>query len=287
MTKSIPDPKQLPYLIKLLEDESPVVRENVLQQLLLFGCGLDRELDRQSIILSKGYKKEIHRLLTDSRRQWLRTHWQSWKDISDDKQQLETALTLLGQFLTNASTNIQLKEFLDQLTQEFSHTPQPHDARALAHFLFQEKGLRGIDSESYYNVQNSSLVYTIESKRGIPISLSCIYILVGSRIGLSIEGCNFPGHFLTTAVIDDQKVIVDCFHGGIILDDATIKSLRLPKPITLKDLVSLECNTELIISRVLRNLIKAYEYLNDTENINLMTELLSSIEEEGGNEDAN
>ena len=70
----MPDARQPPYLIKLLDDDSLVTREMVLDQLLSFGDDLDRELDRQHLELTKEYKIGIHRLFDESRRKWLKEH---------------------------------------------------------------------------------------------------------------------------------------------------------------------------------------------------------------------
>ncbi|HLE33186.1 MAG TPA: hypothetical protein VJB38_11320, partial [Bacteroidota bacterium] len=48
-----PDPKQLPHLLRLLDDDSPVVQETIVKELLAFGPSLQRELERLKITLSK------------------------------------------------------------------------------------------------------------------------------------------------------------------------------------------------------------------------------------------
>lgn len=43
--------KDIPYLVRLLDDDSPDVRNAVLSKLLRFGIHLEEELERQSIVL--------------------------------------------------------------------------------------------------------------------------------------------------------------------------------------------------------------------------------------------
>jgi regulator of sirC expression with transglutaminase-like and TPR domain len=89
----------------------------------------------------------------------------------------------------------------------------------LAHLhdvLFDEEGFQG-NSEDYYNPLNSYLSAVLELKRGIPISLSLIYKVVGERIGLDIEGVNAPGHFVCRVMTDDGWMIVDPYVGGGVL----------------------------------------------------------------------
>lgn len=79
----------------------------------------------------------------------------------------------------------------------------------LAEFLNLDLRLRGNDDD-YYNVRNSLLPAVIESRLGIPISLALVYLLVGQRAGLPIDGIGLPGHF----IVRHEDVFFDPFHGG-------------------------------------------------------------------------
>lgn len=89
----------------------------------------------------------------------------------------------------------------------------------LAHLhdvLFEEEGFRG-NSEDYYSPLNSYLSAVLEFKRGIPISLSLIYKVVGERVGLDIQGVNAPGHFVCRVMTAQGWTIVDPYVGGGVL----------------------------------------------------------------------
>lgn len=79
----------------------------------------------------------------------------------------------------------------------------------LAQYLGRELRLRGNDAQ-YYSIDNSLLPRVIETRLGIPISLSLVYILVGKRARVEIEGVALPGHF----VARHEDVFFDPFHGG-------------------------------------------------------------------------
>ena len=66
---------------------------------------------------------------------------------------------------------------------------------ALNEFLFEELGYSG-NTEDYYDPRNSYLNEVIDRRTGIPITLSVLYMELGRRIGLPLEGVSFPGHFL-------------------------------------------------------------------------------------------
>ena len=79
----------------------------------------------------------------------------------------------------------------------------------LVEYLGDEVGLRGNEAD-YNNLNNSLLPEVIDTRLGIPISLSLIYILVGKRAGIPISGAGLPGHFL----IRYGQNFFDPFHRG-------------------------------------------------------------------------
>jgi regulator of sirC expression with transglutaminase-like and TPR domain len=84
--------------------------------------------------------------------------------------------------------------------------------------LAGEHGLGG-DLDCYRTADSSFLNRVVETKRGIPISLSLVYIAVAKEIGLELHGVSSPAHFLTRAETDTGPVFIDCFSGGRILSE--------------------------------------------------------------------
>jgi regulator of sirC expression with transglutaminase-like and TPR domain len=88
---------------------------------------------------------------------------------------------------------------------------------ALRKVLFEEEGLKG-NEEDYGDPRNSFLNDVLERRRGIPISLSVVYMEVARRVGLPLQGVGFPGHFLSKYTSPGGvEVFVDAFHGGEML----------------------------------------------------------------------
>ncbi|MDT7806931.1 MAG: hypothetical protein QOJ70_744 [Acidobacteriota bacterium] len=95
-------------------------------------------------------------------------------------------------------------------------------ARAVAHggsrveslnrYLFDEQGFMGNES-NYYDPRNSMLHQVLGRHKGIPITLSIIYVEVGRRAGLRVEGVGLPGHFIVRASeAEGESVLVDPFN---------------------------------------------------------------------------
>ena len=84
---------------------------------------------------------------------------------------------------------------------------------ALNRFLFDDLGFWG-NTEDYYDPRNSYLNDVIDRKTGIPITLAILYMELGRRVGLPLEGVSFPGHFLVRLRLRAGVLVLDPFAGG-------------------------------------------------------------------------
>lgn len=91
----------------------------------------------------------------------------------------------------------------------------------LHHHLFEELGFGG-DAETYDDPRNSCLDRVIERRRGLPITLSVLYVEVARRVGLLVDPVGFPQHFLVRPH-GLERAFVDPFHGGRILHEAELR----------------------------------------------------------------
>ncbi|OGA14509.1 MAG: hypothetical protein A3D95_08660 [Betaproteobacteria bacterium RIFCSPHIGHO2_12_FULL_69_13] len=85
---------------------------------------------------------------------------------------------------------------------------------ALNQFLFDDLGYWG-NTDDYYDPRNSYLNEVMDRKTGIPITLAILYMEVGRRVGLPLEGVSFPGHFLVRLRVRGGTLILDPFSGGM------------------------------------------------------------------------
>jgi regulator of sirC expression with transglutaminase-like and TPR domain len=92
----------------------------------------------------------------------------------------------------------------------------PRSFRLAAHeYLFNELCFAG-NEEDYYNPHNSCLNHVLESRRGIPITLSILYIELARRLGIKVDGIGAPGHFLVRLEEEDDTYYLDVYNQGRI-----------------------------------------------------------------------
>ena len=92
----------------------------------------------------------------------------------------------------------------------------------LGRYLFQAQGFRG-NSGDYYSPDNSFLNRVLETKTGIPISLSLLFLEVARRIGLRCRGVGLPGHFLVG--LEGHDLYLDPYNAGNLLTGEGCRSL--------------------------------------------------------------
>lgn len=271
------DRQKLPYILELLDDESPLVRQAVVRELASFGSRIYEELSTLPVEIPPKEKILLNAVLTGPRRSFLKRQWSYWFGLPDDHERLEVALTYLAEYQSGLEFHGQLKGMLDTLAEEYRSKYRINDVYSLAQFLFKDKGFTGA-KDDYYNPQNSNLIYVIKQRQGIPISLSCIYILVGWRLGLNIRGCNSPRHFLTIVENGNDKELVDCFHSGKIVGEKEIAALSRESSLSIMDALKLETDAIGIIRRVLGNLIFSYQQIEREKDSFLMVHLLKEVQ---------
>ena len=129
----------------------------------------------------------------------------------------------------------------------------------LSGYLAGEVGLRG-NAEDYYDPRNSLLNEVLTRGLGIPITLALVYMEVGRRAGVPLDGVGFPGHFLLRHSLHPQ-LLFDPFKGGRPLTEDDCRSMldRLSGGTLAFDARLLKpASPRHILVRVLNNLRRIY-----------------------------
>jgi regulator of sirC expression with transglutaminase-like and TPR domain len=164
--------------------------------------------------------------------------------------------------------------------------PLPVRVDALNHYLFTEVGFTG-NREQYDDPRNSCLNEVLDRRTGIPITLALIYIEVARRSGVRAEGINFPGHFLVRALQDlhtddpDEGLIIDPFHGGVILGEADCRGLlhrHMGEEAAWAPSLLARATRRQIMVRMLLNLKRLYVRMRSFPQARQVTDILLALQ---------
>ncbi|MCA9059052.1 MAG: transglutaminase family protein [Planctomycetaceae bacterium] len=113
----------------------------------------------------------------------------------------------------------QLRQIVARLTHPITQAGSDiEELRLLVRFLTEELNLHG-DEDCYSNAESSYLNCVLTTGRGIPISLSLIYLAVANELGIPLEPIAAPAHFLTRLPTDHGNLYIDAFGRGRIMDE--------------------------------------------------------------------
>lgn len=182
-----------------------------------------------------------------------------------------------------ADVNARLQELADRVRSRL-HSARVQAILAHAHeVLFDEEGFVG-NSEDYFNPHNSYLSSVLETRTGIPVTLSLVYKSVVERLGLRAFGVNAPGHFLVAvdAPHESEPMLVDTYFGGRIMspDEAMSRAQEvLGRPVESSAEVLTPATNRQWLGRILANLHHVFAQTQRYEDMAAMSEMSRLLED--------
>ena len=150
-------------------------------------------------------------------------------------------------------------------------------------YLYEELGFSG-NREHYDDPRNSFLNEVLDRRLGIPISLAVVYLEIGRRAGLRLEGVNFPGHFLVRAPAglgEMEELIVDPFHAGALLSEVDCRHLlrqHLGEEAAFDHGLLATATRQHIVVRMLVNLKRLYVRMRSFPQARAISDLLLAVD---------
>jgi regulator of sirC expression with transglutaminase-like and TPR domain len=129
---------------------------------------------------------------------------------------IEAAMRAVGELAARARRQIDLAQ------------PPSRAVAAFNHWLFEVEGYRG-NQDHYDDLRNSFLDQVLIRRRGLPITLSILYVELARQLGLEAYGVGFPGHFLAKVVGTGEttgEIIIDPFFGRVLSVEDCMERLR-------------------------------------------------------------
>ena len=136
------------------------------------------------------------------------------------------------------------------------------------------------NSKDYYHPNNSFLNKVLDSRTGIPITLSVIYLEMGWRLGLPLWGVGIPRHFIVGYGSPGNPIYIDVFNQGRILsedDCLAISNTPSAERFTFRKKFLKPATKKAILFRMMLNLKQIYINREDWEAAYKVVELMLII----------
>ncbi|MBC2593908.1 hypothetical protein H5P28_06500 [Ruficoccus amylovorans] len=272
-------PERKAALLALLDDPSKAVRTAVLEayrELGETGVSWLREAVRADGDRADDARRVLHELREDDPKAAFIEFIHSYR------YELETGALMLNRTwypdLDLAECCLFLDAIADRCEQLFCEPSTDFEkCRVLNRVIFHEYGFSG-DQEDFYHPDNSFLNRVLERRRGLPITLSIVYLLVAYRCGLPLEPVGFPGRFMVGCYTEGEPFFIDVFESGVFRTaeelEAMLESHRLESdpgilaPISVGE----------VLVRCCRNLVNQFTRARDPESARLYADFVHEFE---------
>jgi len=278
---------ELKALVSLLDDEDKEVLQLVEQQIISLGDTiipfLEQEWEKNfNPFVQKKIEDLIHHLQFDS----LKTRLLNWKD--NNQSDLLEGMWLLATYQYPDLSLEKLRKEFEQLYYEawvdFKSDMHPLEQIKVLNNVIFNKMKFGANTKNFHAPNNSMINVVLESKKGNPISLCVVYMLIAQKLKMPVFGVNLPNLFILTYKSAESQFYINVFNRGIVFSKTDIDSYLTQLTLPHSDIFYEPCQPIDVIRRVLRNLIVSFEKTGDTDKVEEVKYLLSFIIDETDND---
>jgi regulator of sirC expression with transglutaminase-like and TPR domain len=272
-------PSQLDALISLLDDSDWEVKQHVREKLIGLGAAVIPVLEQKwEESFNPILQKELEDLVHDLQFGLVKQRLTDWK--ASQNQDLLDGLWILNTYQYPDLERETLKAAIHQLYVEawthFSPDLQPLDqVKILNHVFFKQLQFSG-NTKNFHSPSNSMLSAVLESKKGNPISLCSIYLLVSQKLGLPIYGVNLPNLFVLIYQQGETNFYINAFNKGLVFSKKEIQNFLEQLKIDPLPVYFEPCTNLAIVLRFLKNLATAFEESSKLGEVKELLEILAA-----------
>lgn len=272
--------KELKALVSLLDDTDTEVVQHVENKIMSLGTHIIPYLEFEwessfNPVLQKRIEELVHTLQFEL----LKEKLTDWKDRGAED--LLEGMWLINTYQYPDLEYDDLKKELEQIYYEawleFKAEIHPVDQVKILNSVLFGKLKFGANTKNFHSPGNSMLSVVLQTKKGNPISLCVIYILVAQKLKLPVYGVNLPNLFVLTYKQDDNQFYINAFNRGLVFTRKEVDEYIGNLNLSPNDMYYEPCDNIDIVSRVLRNLINAHEKLGHTDKTEELDELLKLL----------
>lgn len=186
-------------MVSLLDDPDPEIYRRVQQDLDALGVHAVSQLEElwiqtEEVKERRSLEKVIHRL------QWndIQCHMTAW--LEGDRSDLLSALCIIARYQYPNLDEQAVRQTLQAIRIEVwmglnEQMTALEQVRHLNFVLFRVHKFRG-NTDEYLNPNNNFINKVLETRKGNPLMVGLVYMLIAQKLDLPIYGVNLPQHFV-------------------------------------------------------------------------------------------
>ncbi len=292
------DTTEIKSLLLLLDDTDAEVVSLVEKKLLSYGMEVLPLIENElSQIKDENVFDLASEVVSKINYQQLLVEFQSWFD-SEDRDLLQ-GVFLVAKYKYPNLKKADIREAIEKIKLN-AWLDMRHDITAfekvkiLNYAFYNIHGFSG-NVDNYQSSSNSFINEVLDSKKGNPIMLCIIYMLVAQNLKLPVFGINLPQHFMLAFLEEDKMDLstfdlnkpqtvspngrgvlfyINAFHKGGVFTKTSLEQFVNQMQIQSNPAYYLPCDNLTIVKRVLRNLASSYKYEEDKLKANQVYDVL-------------
>lgn len=276
--------KEIKALISLLDDQDRQVSDHVEQKIRSLGTQAIPFLEKEwESTLNPDVQSRIENLIHDLQLVLLKERLTEW--YNSPEKDLLTGMWIVATIQYPDLELQKLKQELEQIHYDvwltFSDGMTVMDRiKALNSVLFSKLRF-GANTRNFHSPSNSMINAVLESKKGNPITLCVIYLLVANKLKLPVYGVNLPNMFMLLYRDENHDFYINAFNRGLIFSRKDLENYIVEIQLTPQSSFFEPCTNDEIIRRSLRNLVMAFDKLGEHARAEEVKTLLLMISDGG------
>ena len=239
---------------------------------------LKREKENKG--LNPTVQKKLEDLVHDMHLSNLFAEFEIWKNTNTSD--LLTGLWLISKYqfpdlkiesISEEIKNIQMEIWLR--TQDKMH---PNDMVKVLNEVIFEYFMFEPNIKNFHSPSNSMFNLVLKEKKGNPVALSCLYILLAQKLDLPIYGVNLPNLFVLIFDYPGYRFYLNPFNRGQVFVEKDIDDYLKQMNIEPNEKYYKSCSNTEIIKRILTNLSFAYQKAGEEDKRMEINEILTLFE---------
>jgi regulator of sirC expression with transglutaminase-like and TPR domain len=284
MDTQVLDEKNIKALVSLLNDEDQEILQHVEQQIITLGDTIIPYLEQEwESNFNPTVQKRIEDLIHTVQFGHLSQRLKKWKDDGcvDLLEGMWIVCTYQYPDIEFEKLQADIEQIYYDVWVEMKITDDlPYEKIKLLNYAFFNKLKFTANTKNFHSVTNSMLNLVLDTRKGNPISLCVIYLLVAQKLKMPVYGVNLPNLFILTYKTPDSQFYINAFNKGLIFSRADIDNYIAHLNLTPNDLFYQPCSNLDIIRRVLRNIIVSFEKTSNQEKVDEVKGLLEALLDE-------
>ena len=275
---------ELKALVSLLDDEDKQITAHVEEKIMSLGTEAIPFLEKEwESNLSPTVQSRIEELIHTLQYDLVKERLKNWYDSKD--QDLLTGMWIIATYQYPDIELNKLKQELEQIYYEtwleFRPDLYAFDQIKVINSVIFNKLKFGANTKNFHSPGNSMINVVLETKKGNPITLCVIYMLVAQKLKLPVSGVNLPNLFILTYRDDNHQFYINTFNRGLIFSKQDIENYINELHLVPQTSFFEPCGNVEIIRRALRNLVMSFEKMGEHAKADEVKMLLIEISEGG------